>query len=63
MNYVTHLVDAHRPAIDTADSTSLPMTVFYHPDWAYSHTNTEATILRDKQTKQFVTWLPSKYFA
>ena len=62
MDYSTTLVDAHRPAMYAADKSSLPQTVFYHPDWGYTHTNTEAKILRDRKTLRFVTWLPTNYF-
>ena len=55
------LVDIHRPAQDAATETSLPMTVFYHPDWAYSYAESGARILRDKKTEKFVTWLPATY--
>lgn len=62
MNYTTILVNAHRPAMDAANATMLPQTVFYHPDHAFNNTNTSAAILRDKKTQQFVTWLPDNYF-
>lgn len=61
IQYLTRLVDAHRPAQSDADRSSLPQTVFYHPDWGYSHTNAFSSILRDKQTKIHVTWLPRNY--
>jgi uncharacterized protein YyaL (SSP411 family) len=54
--------DADRPAQEAADQSGLPLTVFYHPDHAHSYTNTFATILRDRKTVKFVTWLPSQYF-
>jgi hypothetical protein len=57
-----HLADAHRPAQDAADKTRLPQTVFYHPDHAFSWTNSGAGVLRDKQTMVRVTWLPSNFF-
>ena len=62
MQYTTTLVDAHRPAMETANKTGLPQTVFYHPDWAYAHTVHGSKPLKDKTTAQYVTWLPEKYF-
>lgn len=56
------LADAHRPTMDLADKTCLPMTVFYHSDWLFSCASSGSKILRDKQTEQYVTWLPSSYF-
>lgn len=61
IQYITHLADAHRPARADADRFSLPQTVFYHPDWGYSHTSVFSPILKDKQTKRHVTWLPANY--
>ena len=62
MQYTTLLVNAHRPAMDAANVTGLPQTIFYHPDWGYSNAVWGAKILRDKQTTQYVTWLPIDFF-
>lgn len=61
-NFIVHLADAHRPAMDQANETGLPMTVFSHPDWGFSNANTGASILSDKKTKLIVTWLPDNFF-
>jgi hypothetical protein len=61
--YARYLVDAHRPAQDLANQTGLAQTVFYHPDFAYSHTTLGSKILRDRKTESFVTWLPANYFS
>jgi hypothetical protein len=58
---------AHKAARETADSTSLAMTVFRHPDHGYSYANAvfgalPGRVLADRKTKLFVTWLPARYF-
>ena len=60
--YSTYLADAHAPSMGMANKTGLPQTVFYHPDYGYTCTNTTALILRDKKTQKIVTWLPCNYF-
>ncbi len=55
-------IEQFRPAMDAADKSGLPQTVFYHPDWGFAHTNPFATILSDKKTERFVTWLPERFF-
>lgn len=62
LDYRTILVDAHRPAMDAANKTSLPMTVFYHRDYGFCWTATGSKVLREKETKLHVTWLPDNYF-
>ena len=62
-DYRRFLVDAHGAAQDAADSFGLPQTVFYHPDYSYSWGSTGERVLKDRKTEQFVTWLPSNYFA
>ena len=62
MNYTKYLVDAYRPAMDAANKTGLPQTVFYHPDYAFSWVESGSRILRDKQSKVHVTWLPEGFF-
>ena len=62
MEYTTILADAHRPAQALADITGLPMTVFYHPDYAYGWMESGAKILKDKKSEVKVTWLPTSFF-
>lgn len=58
-----YLIDAHRPAMDTADSSMLAQTVFYHPDHAHSFAPPGSKILRDRKAELHVTWLPARYFS
>jgi hypothetical protein len=60
---ISFLVNAHRPAQDTADATTLPMTVFYHRDWGFSWAEFSSPMIRTKGFEMHVTWLPSRYFS
>lgn len=57
-----HLVDAKGAACKHADRVQMPLTVFYHPDYANTYTGTLADVLKDEKTELFVTYLPSQYF-
>jgi hypothetical protein len=60
--YARYRIDAYGPAMDLADSTRLPQTVFYHPDHAWTCAVFGAKILRDRKSEQYITWLPQNYF-
>jgi hypothetical protein len=60
---ISYLVNAHRPAQDTADATMLPMTVFYHRDWGFSWAECSSPMIQSKGFELHVTWLPINFFA
>ena len=63
MDRTRYMIEAYRPAMDAADKSSLPQTVFYHADIGWSHLDATNPRLRGPGMERALTWLPSGWFA